>query len=180
MADVECEVRSFIDADKLAELDAKFREEGEFLGEEHQETHYFDCEQDLRIQRSDSGSKVWLKKGKLHDDSREEIEIRSGFDDFSKLADLFAELDYGTEIKWFRHRRRYEWRGVKVTLDSTKGYGDIIELESVVPEVEKEGCVAGLKTLMSRLDIEPTPKEEFKRRFEHYKANWKELVEEER
>ncbi len=176
MADVECEVRSFIDADRLAELDAKFRDEGEFLGEEHQETHYFDCEQDLRIQQSDGGAKLWLKKGALHDDAREEIEVKCGRDDFPKLAEILGELGHGTEIKWFRHRRRYRWHGVKVTLDSTKGYGDIIELESVVPEAEKEGCVAGLKALMSELDIEITLRGEFERRFEYYKENWRELV----
>lgn len=178
MADVECEVRSFIDGEKLVELDEKFRKEGEFLGEERQETHYFDCEQDLRIQRSDNGAKLWLKRGNLHDDAREEIEVRCGRDDFPKLAEIIGELGHGTEIKWFRHRRRYRWRGIKVTLDSTRGYGDIIELESVVPEGEKVAALSRLRELMEELGTEITPKEEFRSRFENYKENWRELVEE--
>lgn len=176
MADVECEVRSFIDADRLAGLDVKFRAEGEFLGEERQETHYFDCPQDLRIQRSDTGAKLWMKKGALHDDAREEIEIRCGRDDFPGLGKVFVELGYGVGIKWFRHRRRYVWRGVKATLDSTRGYGDIIEIESVVPEAEKDAVIESLKGLMAEIGVEITPKEEFRRRFDHYKENWKDLV----
>jgi len=176
MADVECELRSFIDAAKLAELDARFRAEGEYLGEERQETHYFDCAQDLRIQRSDNGAKLWLKRGALHDDAREEIEIRCGREDFPKLGEVFGELGYGVEIKWFRHRRRYSWRGVKATLDSTKGYGDILELESLVSDGEREAALVRLRGLMAELGIEPTSKEEFKKRFEHYKENWKEMV----
>jgi len=176
MSAVECEIRSFIEADKLAELDARFRAEGEYLGEERQETHYFDCTQDLRIQQSDSGAKLWLKRGALHDDAREEIEIRCSRDDFSKLGEVFGELGYGVEIKWFRHRRRYSWRGVKATLDSTKGYGDILELESLVSESERETALAHLRELMAELGIEPTSKEEFQRRYEEYKREWKERV----
>lgn len=178
MADIECEIRSFIDADKLAALDAKFRDEGEYLGEERQETHYFDCEQDLRVQKSDSGAKLWLKKGALHDDAREEIEIRFSRDDFPKIGRLLAELGYEVGIKWFRHRRRYAWRGVKATLDSTRGYGDIIELESVVSEDGKASALVRLRGLMAELDVEATTREEFERRYESYRAGWRKAVKE--
>jgi hypothetical protein len=50
-----------------------FEKNGESLGVDHRETHYFDGKEDLRIQKNDGFSKIWLKKGRLHDEAREEI-----------------------------------------------------------------------------------------------------------
>ncbi|MDD2388098.1 MAG: hypothetical protein PHP52_15095 [Bacteroidales bacterium] len=40
-----------------------------------------------------------MKKGKIHDDSREEIEIKFDKNDFEKLETLFLSLGYNIEIK---------------------------------------------------------------------------------
>ena len=72
---IEVEIRSFVTKEKYEELLEFFKKNTKFVKEDFQETHYFDCEQDLRIQKNNKGSKIWLKKGELHDDAREEIEI---------------------------------------------------------------------------------------------------------
>lgn len=176
MAKIEVEVRSFISEEQYDELLVWFFEHGELTKKDYQETYYYDCPADLRIQRNSFESKVWLKKGKLHDEAREEIEIKADREKFPELEQLFDELGYGVDIKWFRHRHKFDWEGVKVCLDHTKGYGYILELEIRCLENEKDAVLAKLKRKMSELGIEITPKVEFDQAYENYKTNWEKLT----
>lgn len=173
---IEVEIRSFISSEKYQELLAFFHQAAEFISEDEQETHYFDTPEDIRIQKNNFFSKIWWKKGKLHDDQREEIEIKCEKDDFSHLEHLFATLNIPTTIKWFRNRHTFHWQGISVMIDYTKGYGYIIELEKVVPEEEKEPALQELKEKFTRLGIPITPKEEFNQKYQYYKENWRELT----
>jgi len=69
---------------------------------DEQETHYFDCAEDIRIQKNKYFSKIWMKKGKLHDDAREEIEVQCKKDDFEKLQKIFnsqsAKMSYCMQL----------------------------------------------------------------------------------
>ena len=89
MANIEVEIRSFISKDKYEQLIDFFKTNGQLLKDDTQETFYFSGEQDLRIQRNNFYAKVWLKKGKLHDAYREEIEIHVERKDFEVLEQLF-------------------------------------------------------------------------------------------
>ncbi len=173
---IEVELRSFISKEKYEELITFFTEYGELQKEDEQETHYFDGEQDLRIQKNQNFAKVWLKKGELHDDAREEIEIKTPINDFNKLNQLFQTLGYKTEIKWFRKRHQFSWQGVTVCVDHTKGYGYILELEKMCEEHNKEQSLQELREKLQALKIEETPKEEFKQKFRYYKENWQQLT----
>lgn len=173
---IEVEIRSFISKEKYDELLEFFRKNGKFVSDDYQETHYFDSKEDLRIQQNNFFSKVWLKKGKLHDESREEIEIKFDRKDFENLQKIFAGIGLGVQIKWFRQRHTFEWEGVSVMVDCTKGYGYILELEKMSDEKNKEKMLELLKQKMALLGIEQTPKEEFDKRFQHYKDNWRTLT----
>ncbi|MAE13847.1 hypothetical protein CMO92_04745 [Candidatus Woesearchaeota archaeon] len=174
---IEVEIRSFISKEEYDRLLVFFREEGELVKDDYQVTYYFDCEEDLRIQRNNFYSKIWFKKGKIHDEHREEIEIKFDRDEFEKLERLFLSLGYGIEIKWLRKRFKFSWEGIVVCVDDTKGYGRIIELEQVCSDEEKEDVLKGLKEKLARLGVSLTPKEVFERRFLAYKKNWRELIE---
>jgi predicted adenylyl cyclase CyaB len=176
MANIEVEVRSFIQKEKYRELLDYFKIQGKFVKEDCQETFYFDSKSDLRIQKNNFFSKIWLKKGKIHDECREELEIKFPKEDFEKLEKLFLSLGFNVKIKWFRTRHEFEWAGIKVCIDYTKGYGYIIELERMVSEDEKENALKELKKKMSELDIPITPREEFERKFKYYEENWRELT----
>ncbi|MEA1909706.1 MAG: CYTH domain-containing protein [Patescibacteria group bacterium] len=176
MKNVEVEVRSFISKEQHEELLSFFRENSKLIKEDYQETYYFDSDQDLRIQKNNLFSKIWLKKGDMHDDYREEIEIVFDRDNFEKLEELFLTLGHSVNIKWFRNRHQFDWNGVKVCLDYTKGYGYVIELEMMGDEDNKEELLDDLKSKFEELGIGITPKKEFGQKFEHYKENWKELV----
>lgn len=98
---IEIEIRSFISEKQYKKLLSYFRKNAKLIMEDTQETIYYDCPQDLRIQKNKYFSKIWLKKGKIHDDSREEIEIHTDINNFDNLKNLFQELGYGIDIKWF-------------------------------------------------------------------------------
>lgn len=137
MKNIEVEVRSFVTEEKFGELMKFFQENAELVKKDCQETTYFDCDQDLRIQRNDYFSKIWLKKGEMHDDCREEFEIKFDKEDFPHLENLFSALGYNVKVKWFRDRHSFLWQGIDVSLDYTKGYGHIIELEKCARKMIK-------------------------------------------
>jgi predicted adenylyl cyclase CyaB len=139
---------------------------------------YFDSEIDIRIQKNNYFSKIWMKKGKIHEECREEIEVKSDKSNFNKLGEIFKNLGHNVKIKWFRKRHTFNWDGIIVTIDYTKGYGYIIELEKMADESTKEITLKLLKEKLKSLNIELTPKEEFNKKYEFYKDNWKDLVKE--
>ena len=96
---IEVEIRSFISKEKFNDLLDFFKKNASLIKEDYQETFYFDCDQDLRIQRNNFFSKICLKKGNIHDNYREEIEIKFDLDEFEKIEKLFLSLGYNVEIK---------------------------------------------------------------------------------
>ena len=52
MNNIEAEVRSFISKEQYEKLLSFFKQNAKLLKEDYQETFYFDCESDLRIQRN--------------------------------------------------------------------------------------------------------------------------------
>ncbi len=173
---IETEIRSFVSKKKFVELLDFFKKNASLIKEDYQETFYFAGKEDLRIQKNNFYAKIWLKKGKIHDNFREEMEIKFARDDFEKLTNLFLSLGYDIEIKWFRKRHKFKWDDIVVCLDFTKGYGYIIELEKMCFKDEKEREYEKLKQKFKLLNIEITSKEEFNKKFAYYKKNWRSLV----
>jgi len=173
---IEVEVRAFISDGQYSRLLNFFEKNAKLIADDKQETHYLSGGKDLRIQRNKRHAKIWMKKGKIHDDHREEIEIFTEKEDFPELEKLFLELGHVPEIKWFRKRKEYEWDDVTACLDNTKGYGKIIELEKKAKDLEKDAVLEYLKGKMKELDIDLTPREEFDSKYAHYKTNWKKLT----
>lgn len=175
---IECEIRAFLTDEQYDRLSEKLGRVAMFGGEDEQVTYYFqgNGDPDLRIQRRSNGSKIWLKKGRMHDEARPEIELPCQSDDFPTLENLFLALGYTISVKWFRQRRLYKLDGITITLDDTKGYGKIIELEKVCFEEERDTALGALKTQMHELGIAPTPKAEFDLRYKNYTENWRALT----
>lgn len=176
MNNIETEIRSFVSKEQYEKLLDFFKQNAKLIKEDYQETFYFDCEADLRIQRNNFFSKIWMKKGNIHDDYREELEIKFDKDEFEKLEKLFLSLGFNVQIKWFRKRFEFQWENITVCLDFTKGYGYIIELEKMTSESNKEKEYENLKQRLKSLNVNITSKEEFKKKFLEYKENWRSLV----
>jgi len=175
---IECEIRAFLTDGQYDRLSEKLGGIAGPAGEDEQVTYYFEGngDPDLRIQRNSTGAKIWLKKGRMHDEARPEIELPCRREDFGALEQLFSALGYAVSIKWFRKRRLYRLADVTVTLDDTRGYGKIVELEKLCLENEREAALDRLRALMRELGIEPTPKEAFDLKYAEYKRDWRELT----
>jgi len=171
---IEVEIRSFLTPERYQDLLAFFSKEGISMGTEEQETHYLDLDNDLRIQQNPSYSKIWMKKGKIHDESREETEVRLPAEGFGPISRIFEKIGLSPKVKWFRTRNTFSWNGVSVMLDHTKGYGHIIELEILTDEKGKEAALESLKQRLAEIGVPLTPREEFQKRYESYVQNWKE------
>jgi len=173
---IEAEIRSFVSRDQFKSLLDFMNGKAKLVKDDYQETFYFSGDADLRIQRSNIYAKMWLKGGKLHDEAREEIEIKVPREDFEKLERLFTSIGFEVIIKWFRERKQFDWKGIKVCLDYTRGYGWIIELEKLTTDANRENALVELKEAMAELGVEITPKAEFDQAFANYKQNWKTLT----
>ena len=145
--------------------------------EDFQETFYFDENSNLRIQRGNDSAKLWHKSGNVHDEFMEEIEIRTKREDFGNLGKFLNKLGHEVKIKWFRKRKQFDWDGIKVCLDYTRGYGYIIEFEKIGTEGNKTQILEELKQKLNELGITLTSKEEFEKQYNYYKENWRDLIE---
>jgi len=173
---IEVEVRSFISRKKYNHLLKYFKKNGKFLGKDNQITYYFSGPKDLRIQKTGKLSKLWLKSGKIHEKYRQDIVVRCNKEDFENLDKLLSGLGFKVKIKWFRKRNEFLWKGTRVCLDWTRGYGYIIELEKMTTEKNKEKVYRDLLQKLRELNIKLTPKEIFDKKFSYYKNNWRKLI----
>ena len=176
MQNIEVEIRSFLTEEQYKYFLEYFKQNSEFVNEDYQETYYFDGSQDLRIQKNNFYAKLWLKSGKIHDEQREEVEIKFNKEDFIQAEKLFLSLGYKIQIRWFRARYIFKWQDISVTIDYSKGYGYIIELEKMSNEENKNKDLEYLKNKMTELNIIQTPKEEFDAKYNYYKEHWEELT----
>lgn len=173
---VEAEVRSFLSKEDYHKLIDYMKNNAEFVDKDYQVTYWFKCQQDLRIQKNKKFAKLWMKKGKLHDKSREEMEVKINRKDFDKLEEFLNSLGFETDIKWFRDRHKFNWDGYKVSIDYTKGFGYVIEIEKVCSEEEKDKVYRELTEKLKSLGIKPSKKQEFEEVLEYYKNNWRVLT----
>ncbi len=173
---IEVEIQSFVSEEEYKELLNFFNQNSEFVKEDYQETFYFDENSNLRTQRNNSGAKLWHKSGNVHDEFMEEIEIHTNRDNFENMEKFLNKLGHTVKIKWLRLRNQFNWNGIKVCLDHTKGYGYIIELEKMSTEEDKEKTLKELNEKFLELNIAQTSKEMFKEKYNYYKENWRELI----
>jgi len=175
MKNIEIEVRSFITSNQYKDLEKKLDKIARFLGKVNEETVYCGKES-IRIRRDDNSSWLILKSGKIHDDFRDELKIQFKKVDFEKLKEVFERLGFNVEVAWFRKRKIYDWQGVKVFLDDTKGYGKIIELEKIGKEDEERKIHEKLKEKLKSLGVKITPRKVFEKKFKYYKNNWRKIL----
>lgn len=171
---IEVELRAFVSESKYNALLNFFKENAVYKGTQKQITSYFDCEKDLRLMVTDDNyCQLWLKKGKIHQDAREELIVKVDKSYKDILLKMFEEIGLNIKIKWYRIRKSYEWNNIKVDLDFTYGYGHILELEILVEDTkEVENAKTHLKEIFKSLEIPITEKEIFTEKFNDYEINW--------
>lgn len=174
---IEIEIRTFISQNQYRNLEKKLLKRAKFVKEINDQTIYFKAPQDLRIRKDQDFSYLILKEGKIHQNSRKEIEIKLKREDFKKIESLLTSLGFKPEIYWYRNRKIFDWENTKVYLDSTRGYGKILELEEFGKETDKEKIFNKLKQKLKMLGIKKiTAKNEFNKKFQYYKKNWRKIL----
>ncbi len=173
---VEVEVRTLISFPEYKKLSQKLKRIAKFEKEIREETIYLGSER-LRIRKDQKACYLIFKFGKIHQDSRREIEIEFKRKDFEKLKEVFKNLGFPIIAKWKRKRKVFNWGKTKVFLDDTKGYGKIIELERITDKKNRKKVLEELKDKLQILGIKKiTPKEVFDKKFKEYLKNWKKLL----
>src|SRR3989344_3564732 len=176
MRQVEVELRSFISKEKYLELLNFFKNLNLPFTKDFHETYYFDTKEHLRIYRTNSEAVLLFKKGKIHDEIKEEISIKFKREEFEDLEKLFLHLGLKIQAKWFRKRIEFKWNDINVCLDDTKGYGYILELEKISDELNKNKDLKILNKRLKELGIDLTPRDEFDKKYENYLKNWQTLI----
>lgn len=141
---------------------------------ETQDNFYYKAQDnlDLRIRRTDSEAFLILKKGWMHDENREEIEVRVAREDFEKLDTILTNLGYEYDTKWHRERTEYRYEAFTIVVDFNAGYGWVAEIEKVVGEGEEDAAKKDILDLAEKIGLEPTPPEVFDNMYKYYKENW--------
>ena len=176
MKNIEVEISTFVSAPEWKRLRRFFRKSAKFLGAHRDHTTYFDKGGRLRIRVEPKTAYLVCKSGAVHELAREEIEIPFSKRKVTSLGRLLTKLGFPIVVRWFRRREKYIWRGITVTLDDSKGYGKIFELEKMVRPRDKGGVHQGLLNKFRSLGIQPMSHKEMDRRYRSYLKNWKRLI----
>lgn len=170
---IEVEKRSFITKEKYYELTNYFKNNKYEIKEERQVTSYFKGETDFRLMNTPNYLKLWLKKGQLHDDAREEMNVLIDKKYEMDLLKMLQVLGYLVEIKWFRKRLELKHQIFNVTIDYSVGYGYIVEFELMVNDDSLiEDAKKQLQTVFKEFSIAESSKDEFNVKYNDYKINW--------
>lgn len=176
---IEVELRTFIDQNKYNELLTYFKQNDTEIITQKQITYYFKGDQDFRLMLTNDFCQLWLKKGEIHDDAREELVVKVDNQYKNDLIGMLKLLGFDSEIKWFRVRNSFIWNNINVTLDYTHGYGYILELENLVQD---ESQIQYGKEILNKgfeeLKIIVSDKQLFKEKYEDYKINWEKYTSE--
>lgn len=174
---IEVEKRSFITKEKYDELITYFKSNNYLIEEERQITSYFKGDIDFRLMNTPNYLKLWLKKGKIHDDAREEMNVIIDKKYENDLFRMLETLGYEVEIKWFRKRIQLQYQQFDVTIDYSIGYGYIVEFELMVnEEVNIDQAKKELQSAFKKFNIDDSSKEEFNSKYNDYKNNWLEYT----
>jgi len=133
---------------------------------------------DLRIRKTETESYLILKVWDMHDESKEEYEVKCDREEFEKLDKMLSKLGYSYDTKWFRYREEFEFNGFNITLDENSGFWWMAEIEKVVEEWEEEQAKKEILEFAQSLGLDPTPKSDLDLIYNHYKKNWKEYYDE--
>lgn len=131
---------------------------------------------DLRIRRTNKEAYLVLKKGWMHDDDRDEIEIKVARADFMRLDEVFRSLGYEYDTKWYRKRTEYKYKNFAITIDFNAGYGWVAEIERTVQPGHEDIAKKEILALAAEIGITPASKTLFDKMYQYYKKNWSHYI----
>ncbi len=173
MKNIEVEIQSLVSGKDWVRLRKFFDKKAKFLGEHHDKTSYFEKNGRIRIRIEPRAAYFISKSGKMHDKAREEIEIKFSKKDVLPAEEFLKSLGFPLQIRWSRRRRKYLWDGITVTLDDSKGYGKLIELEKMSDMRGRKTIQEKLLKKFKLLKIPMTSRKILDQRFRNYLKTWR-------
>lgn len=174
----EVELRVILNQTQYENVFVYLKNNSCFLNNEKQITYYFDTPVDTRIQITNDYSRFWQKKGKMHDEIRQEYEIMLQKKDAKTVINIFENLGFSIKVAWYRERSSFKYNDINIALDNTIGYGQILEVEIIDDGLNFELAKEKLLKFLNQLNFEPTPKSIFNEMFNDYLNNWKMITKE--
>ncbi len=170
---IEVEIRALLSNAEYRRVKTFLKKRARFLGSHRDQNAYFDREGRLRISVEPYSAFLKYKGGRIHAKAREEILVPIRKRDIKKAEMLFERLGFPVVVRWSRWREKFIWRGATVTLDSTKGYGRMIDVEAMATPRQTRQTYEKLRKLMAALGLQPTPASKIKVHYEHYLRTWR-------
>lgn len=132
---------------------------------------------DLRIRRNDKEAFLILKRGWMHSDCRDEIEVKVERSDFKRLDEIFISLGYKYDTKWYRKRLEYKLTDFNITLDFNAGYGWVTEIEKIIRTGSEKKAKQDILNFAKEIGIKPASQSLFDKMYKFYKKNWQHYYE---
>lgn len=153
---------------------------------ERQVTIYYDAKgkdlrgKDLRLMQTVTKSKIWFKRGGMHDSCRDEQEVIFA-SKFYQQAEIILGEFFDVKAMWFRERysiERYKnHKNAELCLDRTINYGSILELEFLTSEntedTEKQRYSKLIDSYLDEFKLIATDKKFLDDKYESYIKTWK-------
>lgn len=177
----EVEVRSLLKPQGYRKLYNYLKKQGKLLEDIKEETINFRSRQgDLLLRRSEIGTKLTYKVGRVTDDIRSEMEVMADKDDFEEFEQIMLALKFKVNSRWFKKRKKFRWQGYTICLDNVKGLGLMMEMEKLVDSrmrvKARKDLQQKLKGLFDKFDLPVTTKPAMDKVLLNYNKNWQKLI----
>lgn len=120
---------------------------------DHPVREFAETDEALRIRRETQDAEDRAKityKGPLVDAaSKTREELETGVENGDTVAGILESVGFAPAATVTKTRRRFEYEGYTVTLDSVEGLGEFVEIETEAEAIEpaREGAIQVLETL---------------------------------
>jgi len=175
----EVEKRVFLTDEQYKSLLIKFNMKSK--QPERQITSYYSAKDkyskdiDLRLMQTVDYTKVWMKRGKMHDYHRDEFDEFKIVPEYTLKAIEIFDCLYDFKTKWFRERIEIKKQPYIICIDRSINYNAIFEVEISDEKIEKEEGEKLLNIYLQELGLEETPQEIQNKIYNNYVSNWSRL-----
>jgi predicted adenylyl cyclase CyaB len=174
---IEVELRTLLDEKRFVDLNNFLLKNGEDLGEDNKDTHFFILPEKL-IKVTDNisknNAKITLKLQKIGVGSDfEEIEVFFVREHSDKAVRIFNELGFKNYMYSYQSRHNYLYKGIEFALKYTESWGFHCEMEIMVnSKKEVDKTMKNMKKVAKELGINIMEDTELKKFTAKLESGW--------
>ncbi|MBQ2660132.1 hypothetical protein IJF86_01825 [Candidatus Saccharibacteria bacterium] len=187
MQNIEVEVSGPLTAEKNAELDAFFRENGKKTNTKHRVLIDYSTflgdgvrnrEKDIRLRVTNGNPEIIVKLGAWNSNNhRKELSVFTEAGSFDRLVQIYAALGYEKGMLCERITQVYEYEGIEFALVEVPGHSFHFEAEIMSNESEVASAKKHIETICEKLELKIFTDEEYISYIEKLNAEANEVFE---